>query len=944
MSRVSIYVFLLVCLISKNLEITSELNLTPDIVQVMTASDKNSKLVKLFETIECDILWNQPKTRVSDKDLGYALYTGLTCIVSKQTTIDLQNIVKQFPLFYQREFIGTKWSQVFQRYFETFFNTICSINQYIERSINLLYEFIEVFNSTYYYDVSILKTLLSLHIKLSFMSLKKNELLPEFLESDAMVIQEILEEINAVQSFLTTHCLARPFHTQNSHLFGYSNLNTKFSNTSTSIEHVLKVAHSKLKLEPGLNDCSIERSFLNDIVSIESTDPISNDIVESKVIVNGKAVKLKDIYNRFRQTYDIELLHLYLESVLFVIIKILCTLVLNALHQDQSLPEVKKIISVIHLEISKDSKNFPSYVADGFALLAKVQNIEKKIEYESENNSEGNSEGYSEGDSEGHSYEDQEVIMEDDKKYYSQDDLEVIKELYDFCNSLKVQIKFTIPFNVARNYNDGKIEIKKFKLIILRPDTKQDIIRSMGKDPYKNTPILNFDYLERFLSKISYSIEDFSCIHQLLKRIQVHYNKYYSQLVNKIKKLRVPENGKNLCNLFLDMYLNCYNTIVFLNQSEEKENNVSHLSDAWNSLQHIEEHFTIILNNDKDNLDLLNVAFNIVTILANQNKPTNTTEILQHFKRVINMIMVELDSYGIQYCSIHDFEFLLVNNVNFISFEKKNAKKYFDDGITYFEQNNLDSWHTEDNSTKNCFDIRHLYNTYIRRAEVFFNTYKNYVLVLWKGKGQTIQEIVDDITVMFINPRYLHAFYDMYYNFFIAAVFFEVKSLYSKFGSRWIHQEVDQDNIIPITKFPKKFKTLISDVNHLWNIRKSNDDNIQSEIKNRFESIQNQLERIFEFKFDARYQSRHSFNGSITHITNQILATSSAYECYTKITNFNNIKNQKFYLDKKMIEIEKMKKKGKPVEKKIKEGERPKKKPSHYDGDYPLKIDMPTNE
>jgi len=871
-----------VCLAFVQLVVYSNQVLNKDIISILDVDGDYVKVL-LFRKINYTILWDSPNIP-DETDMVHAFYSSSTCMVSEWTINMIQKLVQNFPLFYQREFINTDYAKEYANNFYTLVGKVNSINAIVEKFVIILHHILETINGTYSNDLSIVKTLLSLHIKLSSMALEGEKALPEFIESDTMLIQELLEEMNAIQGYMTMHCSSQPIDEKQSKIYGYSTNKTPELTTS-NVSYVIENIISVLSVKFDSNSCTINQMFSNKIVSPSSNDDdvISKDILDSEVKITGTSSNtIKEIYDRFRQIYDIQLVYLYKKSVSTAIMKILYTFVLTVLYESTLSSKIQNLIYVINLNVLHSRNDFPADVVDGFQLLTKVEKIQKE------------------------------------NGIFNDSDKQTIKELYDFCKSMNIKIKYVIPFTVDDSGNNIEITVKELIYAKVETGYEHKIKKSLGKyddkREFENKKKRDLKYLEIFLTRITNNFNDFTCFFKYLKRLQIHYDDSCTLFNDENKKqIEIAKPDKDVCSFISEMFLSYYKTIVFLNRAEENPEQPEYLFRAWNSVQYIKVYFITVLETNIKDLDLLNTACNIVTVLVNQKIPNNTLKNIRHIKKIMNVIMVELNNYGLQRCSLPKFNFLLVNNVNVISFKRIDAKEFFGNGVKHLGNSDSDLNAYEVTEFIKCFGYENLHKNYKNNYEIF-RKYKDIIFVYWKGKKQSMDEIFTDVAFMFLNPQNLIALYNVCYNFSIATVYFELKlSIFACLKeNKTIYKEETLD-ILHSIDFPKKFKHLISGIDKLRVILKyykkkpteSESRTLQNVIQQEQKNIEEQLKRIVvikKFKQDVYSWDVSSYYKKLNPIHN----TKNKYSC-KKISSF--VKNLKYcYLKITNRKIKKIKK------------------------------------
>lgn len=818
------------------------------------------KSVTIHESEQCSILYNNNiRPGKGEQPKMYGFYTGMGCKCADWTITKIHNFIKSLPLFYQPKFEKQKlYKKAFKPLFEKSLTAfISSLDKYVNRFIQILNDFLDI-DESYYTDTTVLEAFISLKIKMNFMSLKNNQNEPELNKSDTTIIRMILEEMNVLQRFLSMNCLDVPPGDKYSPFYGYWLNEDKLIDVNTINHFLNNIKPIGFNVDPLI--CVSTQMFLENFVNLSSYDHISLDIVYAQVQITDTSdtkmktytISIKDILLKTKTMYNIDVVFWYQDIVLNTIMTILFRKIENAkIFIDGPLKSnIFYHIENINLIISKNSTNFPEYLVNGFKLLSKYKNI---------------------------------------------NEIPTI-ELNTYLTSL---IHITIG-----NWDISTIG----DTFILRDNLKntcklKDLLIIHCKVTFK--PLTDIEYLECFVLKLLKHINDFKCVHQSFKCLRKKYDNYYIPLINN-KKTLIPINSikdiqksSGVCKFVINIYSICLQTIWFINLESDNAsatNDNANILRSWRAIFSMKYYFLIIIKENTDDLDLLKMSYDIAVILINLQQRFDQHPNFYNLKRTLNVIMTELNNYGIKNCSESKFNFLLFNNINFMHigdghFIEKSMKAFYKNnfGIDNFQNTNINM------KDFKYFDVQNLYDQYVKNSEVI-KLYGQFIKFSWKGINLTLKEIFEDAIISTLNPYSLYAVYDMYFKFNLAVVHFEMGEILikNKFKNlRNIQREfLDIQNVMTnfVPKyFPSEFESIILDMQSLLSRPSNNTTDITSKKLSIFKSFKKYKESVID----------------------EISVMNEITECYIKIDNqFKKfkikLKNRSFF-QKNKKEIKDMK-------------------------------------
>jgi len=797
-----VYILFFLCLVT----IIKCTDIPNEIVKNIKLNNANNDFYR--EIIIYDLKYNifvyNPQNQIKEipMDKVNALYLVSSCSFANWTIFYLSDFVQKFPLFYSHKFLNSNYKNEFIRKHPKFTTMLNNISRNITNFIQILNYFINTTShSLHYKDNTILTILLSLKIKIEIIlySYTKDKIEQKLInDSDVIVIREMVEEMNAIQIFLSMNCdnpIPQSAKNYNSQLYGYL--------TTVNDDNVIKTLVQKfeLKLEP--HSCSIQQRFLQSFIGTQSTNSdFARDIGDTNSIIHndkGIVLQIKDVFKQIQSSYDINIIYWYLKSIIVTIVKLLYSRIMEGMQKMYLTKRITILINSINNMISLSKNEYPKYLVDGFALFKDAQNRNK---------------------------------FQDGNDY-----VKVIDMLF-------------------KGYTDITPHITLNKYEIHSGDIKDS---NETDEDYTDHEEFDFqNYMISFMKTINENLYDFKCFNEYLAFFENEFNKQYlPHNIFNHKQMNSIDNVVNdecctECYFIIDMYLISYKSVVYLNKSINQEidsgqsEKPNYFQKAQDAIDDIRNHFFVLISMEQlIKWDLRKIGIDIVTILINQpiwNKNNPSLEI-KHLRRIINFIMAILNSWGIPNCKQPTFNLLLFNNVIFNKFKKNDTKQMHEKQEKFKNmQKKISEIKPQDYQ---CFNYEYLYPKFIKNKFNILKHYENIIQFQWKGNQRTMKSVYADINDLFFTSHDLYTFYDTYFVFHIAAFYYELNKIYRTFLNKGIPKKNwqtnikhDSNNVQPNVYYcPKHLTSLFNNIKFIEN--NMHDDNTIG-----FDKLGTQLETI----------------------------------------------------------------------------------------------------
>lgn len=256
---------------------------------------------------------------------------------------------------------------------------IDQIRDKVVRAISVLTYFFEIYSdSSYYTDFGVLKSLISLNIKIDLMSSRNDDSQTHFKRFARRIVELLLIEIAELQRFLSmNNCdYGTSFDDKNiSKIFGLWIALDKTRAEEDFDMFLLKMRNVGLKSDDSLKKCSTRHIFLENIVKIHEEDLISS-MIDTQVYnySNGddtrtRSVRIEEIRERIEISYDIDVICWYHDFVLSAIVQTLHMFLSYTNNVDEN--TIQKIREIKRKTL--ENRNIlPAYFVEG---INKINNV-----------------------------------------------------------------------------------------------------------------------------------------------------------------------------------------------------------------------------------------------------------------------------------------------------------------------------------------------------------------------------------------------------------------------------------------------------------------------------------------------------------------------------------------------------------------------------------------
>lgn len=747
-------------------------------------------------------------------------YTSINCIFAEWTRDQLFKLIEPIPLLYQTKFLD-KYNDIFLKRFKKLQTVVNQIIDITENFINILMNFVNIYlsvNDTSN-DTYMLRLLLSLNFKILF--IRKLNIQPyENEKYDSALVRMMLSVLNRIQYFIFLNCKL-PSYYSNKQFYGLSENHFEEINI-TELFHKIK----PLNLESPKR-CSVKQMILLDMI------PRTFGQIRWKIQYG--IVTIKHFMQNFQILHDLEIIYWCQNFIFNTLTKLLLTKILNHYAQHKNISKAMlKRFETIHSTVLSGIVNLPTKTVECFSLLVKKK---------------------------GSTY---------------------IKKFTSY-------IKSFIKPNVEDSYFTDN-DLKKSITVCLKSlegielETNSDSISSNeGFDNVsENLNKLPISTLEEYIVYLEFIVDDLKCFIRLFEFLHSENNTYNVPLAEKNEKIKLfeqnlienmigtnekPEqhsleeekqiNREDLncqgCYYFRSVYHYCLDTIIHLNMANNENINKDKKDydiQVNSNLERIKE-FLLELTNEYWYLPHFIVVYNIIPLVELLTESKFSIEYYD-IKRLVLVIMTELNNYSIEFCNPSEFNYLFFNNINFDMF-----------GLLSTQVNNeiLTSMtalkkHTK-GSDRKYSRIRDLFERFYGSYLVLEN-YSNITLI-WKGKEQKIGNIYNSFVFAILGPPNLYATFNFYFKFSIAILYYEVYNAYNLVPNFLKDLKLKYNFEIDLkeNKFPLMFKEIITRIKH-FNTLHTYDVIPQYEIEEDKKYINSQFEKFgISIDFSKSNKKKH---------------------------------------------------------------------------------------
>lgn len=660
----------------------------------------------------------------------HGLTVSINCELAYWTIVKIHAFVSSFSLFSEsNEDQNSDTNQEFKKRFETYLKYVDTI---VEEYAFLIYTILDyntlelsVHNNTY-----ALKQLYTILIKSYYIrsSIENKDITQQI--SLSKILRLMLADIFELKSFFLMNCERMPVTNENlQFLYGnwksFNVENNVIKTIDDSSIQCLNNIKSTLQLQNNVsqNICKAFNALV--VINVSKIKNLFEEIADVKIrATDSKFVLIRNnMMNDITKHYDIYTIYWYHESILIAIMKLIVRDLIYLLKTKQNKRTIRSKISNLNAcRTITQNPDTPSYIREGFIVL---------------------------------------------------------------CDSIKPNYKINANLEDYFHILNGE-EFESIFIKVLLPETTVQI-----NDENRINRVVMFI---RFITEIS---KHFKCFKYFFIPVQHDYNKYYIPFANNKAFLVLKSDTKeleNACSLLTSIFALCFQTLTLLdqyNKKNENENKISEEKDVSSSeldkiVYKIKYYFLCITQykNGENDMDILIMSYKISAILVNCSLDSNDETFQFEIRRVLNLVMNEMNKYRIKNCNLKDFNFLSLNNTYDNNVQNANVLNkpinlYFDQHVSYtaFTSGELifDKRIIEEYSQ--IFNVNHIHNNIVKNTSFCTSYYSKQIKINWNGKFQELQTIFNNESIATFNPLTVYGLYKVFFYFSAAAVFYRTKEI-----------------------------------------------------------------------------------------------------------------------------------------------------------------------
>lgn len=369
-------------------------------------------------------------------------------------------------------------------------------------------------------------------------------------------------------------------------------------------------------------------------------------------------------------------------------------------------------------------------------------------------------------------------------------------------------------------------------------------------------------YVTNTLKKISENVDIFKCFQLSYKHLQDKHDKHYLPFINDkmiIGPIGDVEYFEKVYDFLVIVYCMCFQIYNYLTNLQgyqghwtmrKKDKKI--YSKIYNLLKNMQNYIFLIIEKRSYDLGLLQMAYDIASILVNV--PMKFTGFyINYVKRFVDIIMKILTSRGLQYCTSKKPNCLLHRYIKSFDLDKKEVIKeiitaFFSKSVRGFTEVDLDR-STVSETHYNYFSINHLYENYVKTSNVIKN-YEECIHFTWKGLPYTISNMFQEAKSDFLYPVVLYTLYDSFFKFYLIVVYYRIKK--TLISTDWNiikieFEKITTDYYLKEEYFPKELKPFILDIKeliYLINVSEINKEEAMIQLTKRTEKVDRLLNKF----------------------------------------------------------------------------------------------------
>lgn len=714
-------------------------------------------------------------------------YVCMNCKFATWTRNELYKFTAFFPLSFYSLHMNMQ-NNLLKKVLNNATVMLENIMEYIERFINMLFNFVNIYKYISLIDTSLLKSLWSLRLKINFIQTlqnfinKENDeyliMLDDIHGSEAIVIRIILEIIYGIEKFLALNC-SDPFFYYNNKQFADNSPNreTPTSEESDQFKSIDNFLDDITPLNLEVSDterCHLKNIYFESILGKTIPNSISEEIGNAKWIRGTQFVYVKDVYKRLKYAYDPEVVFLYQQLVLKTIVQLICSKVLILAENGKNVPStvVHKVKTIREQVLSK----YPSLPVEFITLFKLLES----------------------------------------KQEHSEEKKEFVDKLYTYIS-------------------------KDIEIGTLSAASNSTAINAVLNDDRERLPGVNSS-LDDFMTKLT-KVLDWHCFFQTYELFHVEYGRYYYTVAKKPNKIDcflrgVLQDGNRfkpetsiVSNSMLQKYFGLQATVVHepygwrrlnsgprgqcspvrrfkdpvVDEGCEFVRGLYHychvaagLLNAATGPEPAEARAALVYVTDRlvEAADcavdehwyhpIFRAACEVVPLME-----THVASLLAGKRtdelrlRLLRTVATVLDECALETCRPPRYNFSLFNNIDF-GWDMAVVRRQIESSLAALSSSSDECAGRAAHRARRFHSFRDLYGI-VADALPVFQKYERVVAISWKGERSDVETVRKHLTSIVTNASYFYEFYGIVVKYLVAALFYEI-NFYVEYMKQ-IHRE-----------------------------------------------------------------------------------------------------------------------------------------------------------
>lgn len=767
--------------------------------------------VKVDTKNSCEVIVTTPPAQDNSESTSTQLdkvngfHTALNCNFSYLAMNYIYEFLYLSPLLYQYKFQDFDiYKEGLESEFTQNFNKLKNIlENFAKRSINILNNVLDSnTNILYYRDTSTLEALMSLQMKIDYLSEIEDKITIDG-KHHFNIIRLVLNDMATIQRYFSINCYGVRTDNTNSQWYGYD-VDTsddkripmkEFFDAVTKNEKLVGTNQGKVE---GANQkkCTFYDKILDDIIpekTKDGVDILTNILTKTLITLTDGRIELVSLqsinYQVHNSYFNNQVLYWYQHFFIVILMKIIFNTMLynfQYFNDDDTYKETIWFeINTINQTIAENYRNYPELLITGFTILRRTFDVPHN------------------------SY---------------------INALTEFNNSLSmdsISLSYEIPKDskgfLLTIIHNIQVSIYKFRCF-------QEIFKT-----------LQDKHLRYFIPFIA----DTSILRPANPKTADSDKKHFQRV----------------CGFLKNVYSLCYLAVMFL-QEDFMDNFYGVMGKEipdfskrlQNILKLIRHYFLLIIKKRSLDKILLKMAYAIAPLLVSLLKRIETNFSPNEIGSVLDLIMAELNINGTFYCNSRKTNFSLFNIINFYNLGNQemvdeSMKDFYQFSVVGFVENDLNvkSITSDD---YNHLDTKYLFTNYVNDSNIL-QTYKEIILFYWNGSFRTIHSVFESNISSLKNVYDFYALYDMIFKFYLAVFYHELKNISNKKNlgkknKKFRESRIVMDSFQEI--FPRYLKPFVLAINKFINANlevNPNEDNIKVH-RNQIDQTLNKFNIIYK--------------------------------------------------------------------------------------------------